>query len=140
MLLVVDVGNSNTVLGAFDGEALVEHWRLETHRNRTTDEYRVVVSELFRLSGMSTTDVDAAILASVVPPLTPVLHEALSRTFDVEALHVGPGIRTGMPVRARSSRWWIVRSPPRSICIRWSWVSISRFTARRSIWVAITIC
>ncbi len=104
MLLVVDVGNSNTVLGAFSGDALREHWRLETHRDRTADEYRVVVSELFRLSGLSTADVDAAILASVVPPLTPVFHAAVSRTFAVEALHVGPGIRTGMPVRYEHPR------------------------------------
>ena len=104
MLLVIDVGNSNTVLGAFAGERLLEHWRLETHRDRTADEYRAVLSQLFTLSDLSPGDVDAAIVASVVPPLTPVFQGVVERTFGVVPLQVGPGIRTGMPVRYEHPR------------------------------------
>ena len=103
MLLVVDVGNSNTVAGVWDrtgpGARLLEHWRLETLPRRTADEYRVVLRHLFALSGLAPDDVSASILSSVVPPLTPVFSEVCERTFGVTPLQVGPGIKTGMPVR-----------------------------------------
>ena len=99
MLLVVDVGNSNTVAGVWDGERLLEHWRLETLPRRTADEYRVVLRDLFALSDLPPAEVSAAILSSVVPPLTPVFIEVCERTFGVTPMQVGPGIKTGMPVR-----------------------------------------
>lgn len=103
MLLVLDVGNSNTVVGVWEGERsnarLLEHWRLETLPRRTADEYRVVLRDLFSLSDLPPDGVTAAILSSVVPPLTPVFSEVCERTFGVTPLQVGPGIRTGMPVR-----------------------------------------
>ncbi len=103
MLLVLDVGNSNTVFGVWEGRGdsarLLEHWRLETLPSRTSDEYRVVMRDLFALSDLAPSGVTAAILSSVVPPLTPVFQGVCERTFGVTPLQVGPGIKTGMPVR-----------------------------------------
>ncbi len=103
MLLVLDVGNSNTVVGVWEGRGaearLLEHWRLQTQPSRTADEYRVVLRDLFSLSDLSPAGVSAAILSSVVPPLTPVFEGVCERTFGVTPLQVGPGLRTGMPVR-----------------------------------------
>ena len=104
MLLVIDVGNSHTVVGVYDGETLQEHWRLQTHPGRTADEYRVVLKDLFDLAGMDTAAVHAAILASVVPPLSPVFDAVCRRTFSTAPLHVGPGIRTGMRIHYDNPR------------------------------------
>jgi type III pantothenate kinase len=98
MLLTIDVGNTNTVLGVFDRDSLVVHWRLTTRREQTADEYGVLVRNLFSTSGLEPGQIDAVALASVVPPLTPVL-VALSRQYlGQDPLVVGPGVRTGMPI------------------------------------------
>jgi len=98
MLLTVDVGNSNTVLGVFDGSDLRVHWRLTTRREQTTDEYGILVRNLFATSGIEPKDIDGVAIASVVPPLGPVL-VALSREYlGREPLVVEPGVKTGMPI------------------------------------------
>jgi type III pantothenate kinase len=98
MLLTVDVGNTNTVLGVFEGAELRVHWRLTTRREQTTDEYGILVRNLFSTSGLSPDAVSGVALASVVPPLTPVLL-ALSRQYlGHEPLVVEPGVKTGMPI------------------------------------------
>jgi len=98
MLLAIDVGNTNTVLGLFRGEALVQHWRLTTDPKRTSDEYGVLGLALFREAGLSPSAVEAVIIASVVPPLQLALTGLSRRYFDREPLFVGPGMRTGMPI------------------------------------------
>jgi type III pantothenate kinase len=98
MLLAVDVGNTNTVLGLFREEALVHHWRLATDPRRTSDEYGVLVLSLLREAQLAPSVVDAVIIASVVPPLQLALTELSRRCFDREPLFVGPGTRTGMPI------------------------------------------
>jgi type III pantothenate kinase len=98
MLLAVDVGNTNTVLGLFREEALVRHWRLATDPRRTSDEYGVLVLSLLREAQLAPSVVDAVIIASVVPPLQLALTELSRRCFDREPLFVGPGTRTGMPI------------------------------------------
>src|SRR6476469_7588077 len=98
LLLTIDVGNTNTVLGVHDGEDLKAHWRLTTRREQTADEYGILVRSLFASSGIDPAAVDGVMLASVVPPLTPVL-VGLSRQFlGREPIVVEPGVRTGMPV------------------------------------------
>ena len=98
MLLTIDVGNTNTVLGVFDGASLLAHWRLTTRREQTADEYGILVRNLFATSGLDPARVDAVALASVVPPLTPVLVELARQYLGQEALVVGPGVDTGMPI------------------------------------------
>ncbi len=104
MLLVIDVGNSNIVLGLYEGQTLTHHWRIATDKSRTSDEYGVMLQSLFSLSALSFKDVAAVIISSVVPPLTGVL-ETLSRDFFGRApLVVGPGIKTGMPIQYDNPR------------------------------------
>jgi len=98
MLLTIDVGNTNTVLGVFEGASLLAHWRLTTRREQTADEYGILVRNLFAMTGLDPTRVDAVALASVVPPLTPVLVELARQYLGQEALVIGPGVNTGMPI------------------------------------------
>jgi type III pantothenate kinase len=99
MLLAIDVGNTNTVLGVFRGKELVANWRLTTTRDQTTDEYGILTRQLFTLAGLAATEIKGIMIASVVPSLNPTLTEMASRYFGVKALFVEPGIKTGMPVQ-----------------------------------------
>ena len=98
MLLTIDVGNTNTVLGVFEGASLRVHWRLTTRREQTADEYGILVRNLFASSGLAPSDIEAVALASVVPPLTPVLVALASQYLGHEPVVVGPGVKTGMPI------------------------------------------
>lgn len=104
MLLAIDVGNTNIVYGLFDGTKLVRQFRVESSRNRTADEYAVTVRQLLEMHGVTSKDVDAAIVASVVPSLTEPMLDLVRRAFDREALVVGPGIRTGMSILYENPR------------------------------------
>jgi len=98
LLLTIDAGNTNTVLGVFEGTTLRAHWRLTTRREQTADEYGILVRSLFAGSQLDPRQVDGVVLASVVPPLTPVL-VGLSRQFlGQDPMVIEPGVRTGMPV------------------------------------------
>jgi type III pantothenate kinase len=98
MLLTLDVGNTNTVLGLFQDAELVAHWRLTTARDQTVDEYGILTRELFTLAEIDPAAVDGVIISSVVPPLNSTLEEMSQRYFRVKALFVEPGVKTGMPV------------------------------------------
>jgi type III pantothenate kinase len=102
MLLALDVGNTNTVLGLFklDGEKpeLAAHWRVTTHRTQTVDEYGVFFVNLFEMHGMAPSQVTHIIIASVVPPVDSTLREVCQDYFHIEPMFVEPGIKTGMPV------------------------------------------
>ncbi len=98
MLLAIDVGNTNTVLGVFRGKELVAHWRLTTARDQTVDEYGILTRELFTLAGLAAAEIKGVMIASVVPSLNPTLTEMAGRYFAAKALFVEPGIKTGMPV------------------------------------------
>src|SRR3954449_5529535 len=104
MLLVVDVGNTQTHLGAFDGVELVEHWRFATVRKSTADELGAALRSLLALRGLSFDDVDASIVSSTVPRLRPEWDEVGERYLDHELLVVGPGLRTGMSIRYDNPR------------------------------------
>ncbi len=98
MLLVVDVGNTNTVLGLYDRERLIHDFRIETAKGRTSDEYHALLHNLLQLVNVARSDVHASILSSVVPSVSETLVDAVDRAFDHEMLVVGPGIKTGMPI------------------------------------------
>lgn len=99
MLLAVDVGNTQTHLGAFDGESLLEHWRFQTRSGATGDELAERIDGLFDLRGMSFGDVGAVCVSSVVPPLGTQYERLTERYLDAECLTIGPGLKTGMPIR-----------------------------------------
>ena len=99
MLLAVDVGNTQTHLGAFEGERLVEHWRFQTRSGATGDELAERIAGLFSLCGMSFEEVDAVCVSSVVPPLGSQFEELARRYLDADCLTIGPGVKTGMPIR-----------------------------------------
>ncbi len=99
MLLVVDVGNTHTVLGVYDGEKLVHHWRVWTDREKTSDEYGILIRNLYDGSHFSSREVHAIIVSSVVPPLTPTIVDLCVRYFGIAPVVVGPGIRTGISIK-----------------------------------------
>jgi len=103
MLLVIDVGNTNTVFGAFDGTTLVHHFRIET-TGRTSDEYGILVKQLLAHAGIGLRQLGATICSSVVPPMAFTLDQMVQRYFGHRPLFVGPGIRTGMPVLYENPR------------------------------------
>ncbi len=98
MLLVVDVGNSNTVLGVFEDKELRAQWRLTTNRAQTADEYGILIRNLFSLDGFQSSHIDGIMVASVVPPLNAVLEEMAAKYFHLKAAFLEPGTRTGMAI------------------------------------------
>jgi type III pantothenate kinase len=102
MLLAIDVGNTNTVLGLYKLESekpeLAAHWRVTTHRAQTSDEYGVLFVNLFEMNGMKPNQVTHIIISSVVPPVDSTLRQVCETYFHLEPLYVEPGIKTGMPV------------------------------------------
>jgi type III pantothenate kinase len=104
MLLVVDIGNTHTAFGLFDGEKLGFDWRMETRSERTADELAAALRGLFELAGLNMRQVDAAIISSVVPPATLPMERLFARYFKLTPLVVGPGMKTGMPVLYENPR------------------------------------
>ncbi len=98
MLLAIDVGNTNIVIGVFEGARLTQSWRLATLRERTADEIGILVTHLFANTGVPLDRVTGIILSSVVPPLTRTMEEMAERYFGHTPLTVDPGTNTGMPV------------------------------------------
>src|SRR3954468_22286347 len=113
MLLVIDVGNTNTVLGVFgrppdlrssdEGEPgythLMANWRVATSRTSTVDEYGVLFRNLFSMAALEVKGVHGIVVSSVVPPLDPVLRQVCERYFHLRPLFIEPGVKTGMPVQ-----------------------------------------
>ncbi|MHB1343668.1 MAG: type III pantothenate kinase [Thermoleophilia bacterium] len=104
MLLAVDVGNTQTVLGLFEGPQLVDEWRVATDVGRTGDELGALLDSLLRARGHTREDVGALALSSVVPALNREYDRMTRRYLGVEALVVGPGIKTGMPILTSNPR------------------------------------
>lgn len=98
MLLTIDLGNTNTVLGVFEGKTLLAHWRLTTARDQTVDEYGILSRNLLTLANIEMRDIEGVIISSVVPPLNGTLGEMSRKYFSSEALFVGPDLPTGMPI------------------------------------------
>ncbi|MEE9227438.1 MAG: type III pantothenate kinase [Acidimicrobiia bacterium] len=98
MLLVIDAGNTETVLGVFEGDELMDHWRIATVRGRTEDEYRLLLGGLLAGEGYERAKLTGVALASVVPPVAAALRAVASDLADGPLLEVGPGVKTGMPI------------------------------------------
>ena len=98
MLLVVDVGNTNTVLGLFDGEELVHDWRIRTVVDHTVDEYGMLIYNLYKTSRISSRKIRDIIISCVVPPMLNILEPLCGKYFSLKPLIVGPGVKTGMPI------------------------------------------
>lgn len=100
MLLAIDVGNSNTVVGVFDGDDLVEHWRLSTDVERTPDELALSLAGFLGFAGFDLRrEIDGLVAGSVVPPVTEVVREMAQRYLDFAPVIVEPGVRTGISIR-----------------------------------------
>jgi type III pantothenate kinase len=105
LLLAIDVGNTNISLGLYaPGRKLRADWRLETRTGRTADEYTALLAELFRRAGLDFSSVKAAAISSVVPPILYPLERFCRKALGVEALVVGPGIKTGVPILYENPR------------------------------------
>lgn len=104
MIFVFDVGNTNIVLGVYKGDELKYHWRVETSRNRTEDEFGMSIKSLFDHSGLSFSDIDGIIISSVVPPIMFALERMCQKYFHLKPLVVGPGIKTGLNIKYENPR------------------------------------
>ena len=98
MLLVLDVGNTNTVLGLFDGAELVHDWRIRTVVDHTVDEYGMLIYNLYKTSRISSRKIRDIIISCVVPPMLNILEPLCRKYFSLKPLIVGPGVKTGMPI------------------------------------------
>jgi type III pantothenate kinase len=100
MLLTLDVGNTNTVLGLYRlaSDELVTHWRISTLRTQTADEYGVLFLNLFAMRKVEVSEVTSIVISSVVPPLESTLRQVCERYFNLKPMFVEPGIKTGMPI------------------------------------------
>ncbi|MFI3211048.1 MAG: type III pantothenate kinase [Peptostreptococcaceae bacterium] len=99
MLLVFDVGNTNMVLGIYEGEKLINHWRIGTDRNKTSDEYAILITSLFISSNIEMKNIDNIIISSVVPNVMHSLENFCLKYCDINPLVVGPGIKTGLNIK-----------------------------------------
>ena len=98
MLLVIDVGNTNTVLGVFDGDVLVDHWRIGTERGKTWDEWGILFRDLFLFDHIDMKDFTGMIISCVVPPVLSILEVMAEKYFRIRPMIVGPGLKIGMPI------------------------------------------
>jgi type III pantothenate kinase len=104
MIFVLDVGNTNTVLGVYDEDNLKYHWRIETNRHKTEDEYGMVIKSLLQHEGLSFVQFDGIIISSVVPPIMFALERMCKKYFGIKPLIVGPGIKTGLNIKYENPR------------------------------------
>ena len=99
MILVCDVGNTNTVLGVYQGEKLLNDWRVSTDKDKTSDEYGLIIDQLFKYNGLKVEDIEGVIISSVVPNLMYSLQSMSIKYLNKEAVIVGPGIKTGVNIK-----------------------------------------
>ncbi len=104
MLLVFDVGNSNIVIGIYEKGKLKYNWRIATDRQKTVDEYGMIIKNLFDYEDISKENIDGMAMSSVVPPLMPTICSMTEKYFHIKPLVVGPGIKTGMNIQMENPR------------------------------------
>lgn len=104
MILAVDIGNSNIVIGCIDDNKIFFEENIETSIRKTKLEYAIILKTLFELNDISPEDVDGAIISSVVPPLTNVIKSAITMTTDIDPLVIGPGIKSGIAIKMDDPR------------------------------------
>jgi type III pantothenate kinase len=99
MLFCVDVGNTNLVLGVIEGQSILDHWRIRTEREMTSDELGILITSLFQKAGIDQDQIKDVIVSCVVPPLLNTVEELSLRYFNVRPMIVGPGMKTVMPIK-----------------------------------------
>ncbi|WP_196220231.1 type III pantothenate kinase [Terrilactibacillus tamarindi] len=104
MIFVCDVGNTNMVIGVYNDDKLIEHWRISTSRDKTEDEFAMVIKDLFNHVGLTFSDFTAMIISSVVPSIMFSLERMCDKYFHVTPLIVGPGIKTGLNLKYDNPR------------------------------------
>jgi len=104
VLLCIDIGNTNIVLGLYQGQELVTHWRISTDQARMPDEYGLILTSLMQHAGYCIADIKGIALASVVPPVTDTITEMLLEYIGQEPLVVGSGVKTGVAIRIDNPR------------------------------------
>lgn len=104
MFLAIDVGNTQTAIGLFDGDEVVRQWRLSSGRERTMDEFSIMLRGLLEPAGYGPADFEGAAMSSVVPPVAMALQPALGEVVGADVLVVGPGIKTGMAIKIDNPR------------------------------------
>ena len=98
MLLAMDIGNTNIAIGIFEGVKLIKNWKIKSEREKTCDEYTISLLNLLSISGPKCSKIQAVIISSVVPPLTPIFQKLSLNLFKLKPFEVGPGLKTGMPI------------------------------------------
>ncbi len=104
MILAIDVGNTNTVLGVYKNEKLIKHWRISTDKDKTPDEYGILLEELFSYADISCEEITGIIISSVVPPVVTVLEQTARVYFNLQPLIIGPGVKTGINIKMDNPR------------------------------------
>ncbi len=98
MILTADIGNTNIVLGIFDGDRVVLESRMDTDKNRMADQYAVTMAQIFDLYSLKSSDIEGAVISSVVPPVSDQLRAAIKKVFGIDPIMVGAGIKTGLNI------------------------------------------
>ncbi len=104
MIFVIDVGNTHTALGVYDGKDLLASWRLKTDKERTSDELGMFMLNLFDHAGLSYHKVEAVVIASVVPPIMYTIENSIKKYFKLDPLVIGPGTKTGINIRCQNPK------------------------------------
>ena len=104
MILTIDVGNTNTVLGVYEDDKMITHWRISTDKDKTPDEYGILFKSLFNFDNMKVKDIKGVIISSVVPPVVTVLEETSKKYFDLKPLMIEPGVKTGINIKMENPR------------------------------------
>lgn len=104
MIFVLDVGNTNTVIGVYENDELKHHWRIETSRNKTEDEFGMLIKALLEHVGLTFQDFEGIIISSVVPPIMAALERMCVKYFGTNPIVVGPGIKTGLNIKYDNPR------------------------------------
>lgn len=104
MLLALDVGNTNIVIGLFEDDKLIYDWRIATLKDRTSDEYGIILKNLFAHNKLEGSTIEGIIISSVVPPVMPALQRMSAQYFDVEPMVIGPGIKTQIAIKTENPR------------------------------------
>lgn len=104
MLFVINVGNTNILMGVYEGKKLLAHWRLGTDKERTADEFGSFFMSFFNNEGLEVSQVEAVVIASVVPPIMYSLEHAIRKYFKTEPIIIGPGIKTGINIKYENPR------------------------------------
>jgi len=104
MLLVLDVGNTNSAIGVYDNNELIGHWRLTTRIHRTADEFAVLLDSLLRMQKLSLDSIQDVIISCVVPPILPFIEEMFTAKLNLKPLIVGPGIKTGISIKIENPK------------------------------------